>query len=107
MFFFPTNSLKRSRAKKSFELAAKREGMEFLGWRAVPTDPDVLGTKALNAMPAIEQAFVRRPDGVEQGLDFDRRLYVARRVFEHSNSDTYVVSLSSRTIVYKGMLMVG
>lgn len=43
---------------------------------------------------------------MEKGLDFDRRLYVARRVFEQSNDDTYVVSMSSRTIVYKGMFLV-
>ncbi len=52
------------------------------------------------------QAFIKRPDDVEKGLDFDRRLYVARRVFEQSNDDSYVASLSSRTIVYKGMFLV-
>ena len=57
-------------------------------------------------MPYIMQGFVRRPAEVAKGLDFDRRLYVARRVFEQSNDDTYVVSLSSRTIVYKGMFLV-
>ena len=53
------------------------------------------------------RAFIERPEDVEKGLDFDRRLYVVRRVFEQSNDDTYVVSLSSRTIVYKGMFLVG
>ena len=53
------------------------------------------------------QAFVKRPEDVEKGLDFDRKLYVARRVFEQSNDNTYVVSFSSRTIVYKGMFLVG
>ena len=48
-----------------------------------------------------------KPDNVKKGLDFDRKLYVVRRVFEQSNEDTYVVSLSSRTIVYKGMFLVG
>ena len=57
-------------------------------------------------MPYIMQGFVKRPAEVAKGLDFDRRLYVARRVFEQSNDDTYVVSLSSRTIVYKGMFLV-
>ena len=56
-------------------------------------------------MPCIMQAFVRRPKDVAKGLDFDRKLYVARRVFEQSNDNTYVVSLSSRTIVYKGMFL--
>ena len=57
-------------------------------------------------MPYIVQGFVQKPADVEKGLDFDRKLYVARRVFEQSNDDTYVVSLSSRTIVYKGMFLV-
>ena len=57
-------------------------------------------------MPCIMQGFVKRPKNVEKGLPFDRKLYVARRVFEQSNDDTYVVSLSSRTIVYKGMFLV-
>ena len=57
-------------------------------------------------MPYIMQGFVKRPADVEKGLAFDRKLYVARRVFEQSNDDTYVVSLSSRTIVYKGMFLV-
>ena len=58
-------------------------------------------------MPYIMQAFLKRPEGVEKGLDFDRKLYIARRVFEQSNDNTYVVSMSSRTIVYKGMFLVG
>ena len=107
MFFFPQDSLKRSQAKKMFEVIVEKEGMEFLGWRAVPVEPGILGTKALNKMPCIEQGFVKRPEGVAQGLDFDRKLYVARRVFEQSGGDgTYVCSLSSRTIVYKGMFLV-
>ena len=107
MFFFPQDSLKRSQAKKMFEVIVEKEGMEFLGWRAVPVEPGILGTKALNKMPCIEQGFVKRPEGVAQGLEFDRKLYVARRVFEQSGGDgTYVCSLSSRTIVYKGMFLV-
>ena len=57
-------------------------------------------------MPSIWQAFVERPARVKPGIDFDRKLYVARRVFEQSSQDTYVCSLSSRTIVYKGMFLV-
>ncbi len=106
MFFFPQDELKRNQAKKMFEVIVSKEGMEFLGWREVPTDPTKLGQKAVDCMPCIMQCFVRRPAEVEKGLDFDRKLYVARRVFEQSNDDTYVVSLSSRTIVYKGMFLV-
>ena len=107
MFFFPQDTLRRSQAKKMFEIIVEKEGMEFLGWRTVPVCPEILGHKALAKMPYIEQGFVKRPDGVERGLPFDRKLYVARRVFEQSNDNTYVVSLSSRTIVYKGMFLVG
>ncbi len=106
MFFFPQDELARNQAKKMFEVIIEKEGMEFLGWRVVPTDPTKLGKKAVDCMPCIMQAFVKRPKDVAKGLDFDRKLYVARRVFEQSNDNTYVVSLSSRTIVYKGMFLV-
>lgn len=107
MFFFPQDELKRNQAKKMFEIIVEKEGLEFLGWREVPTDSAVLGSKAVDCMPCIMQGFVKRPSDIEQGLDFDRKLYVIRRVFEQSNDNTYVVSLSSRTIVYKGMFLVG
>lgn len=107
MFFFPQDELKRNQAKKMFEIIVEKEGLELLGWRVVPTVSEVLGHKALECMPCIMQAFIKKPNDVEKGLDFDRRLYVARRVFEQSNDNTYVVSLSSRTIVYKGMFLVG
>ena len=106
MFFFPQDTLKRNQAKKMFEVIVAKEGMEFLGWRKVPVCPEVLGQKALEKMPNIQQAFIRRPKGVEKGLAFDRKLYITRRVFEQSNDNTYVPSLSSRTIVYKGMFLV-
>ncbi len=107
MFFFPQEELRRNQAKKMFEIIVEKEGMEFLGWREVPTFPNVLGHKAVECMPYIMQGFVKKPADVEKGLPFDRRLYIARRVFEQSSDDTYVVSLSSRTIVYKGMFLVG
>ena len=107
MFFFPQNEMKRNQAKKMFEIVVRQEGMEFLGWREVPTDPGVLGKKAVDAMPSIWQGFVKKPKDIAAGIDFDRKLYVARRVFEQSSDKTYVPSLSSRTIVYKGMFLVG
>ncbi len=106
MFFFPQDELKTNQAKKMFEVIVEKEGMEFLGWRQVPIHPDKLSDKARGCMPCIMQAFIKRPEDVEKGLDFDRKLYVARRVFEQSNDDSYVASLSSRTIVYKGMFLV-
>lgn len=107
MFFFPQDELARNRAKKMFEIIVEKEGLEFLGWREVPTFPNVLGKKAVDCMPYIMQGFVKKPKDVNKGIEFDRKLYVARRVFEQTAEDTYVCSLSSRTIVYKGMFLVG
>ncbi len=107
MFFFPQAELMRNQAKKMFEIIAEKEGLKILGWRKVPYNAAAIGSRALECMPNIQQCFVERPDGIKRGLEFDRKLYVARRVFEQSNEDTYVVSLSSRTIVYKGMFLVG
>ncbi len=107
MFFFPQDELRKNQAKKMFEIIVEKEGLSFLGWRKVPTHPEVLGQKAVECMPHILQAFVKKPAGVKKGLDFDRMLYIVRRVFEQSSDNTYVVSLSSRTIVYKGMFLVG
>ena len=106
MFFFPNDEFKTIQAKKMLEVIVEKEGLEFLGWREVPTEPDKLSKKARDCMPCIMQCFVKRPEDVEKGLEFDRKLYVARRVFEQSNDNTYVVSFSSRTIVYKGMFLV-
>lgn len=107
MFFFPQESLKRRQAQKMFEVICAKEGVEFISWRDVPTDSGILGQRAKSSMPYIMQGFVRRPQNIEKGIDFDRKLFVIRRVFEQSNDDTYVCSLSSRTVVYKGMFLVG
>lgn len=107
MFFFPADALKRAQAQKMLEIIASKEGLDFLGWRDVPTHPEVLGRKALDCMPCICQCFVARPVDCARGLDFDRKLYVVRREFEQSNVNTYICSFSSRTIVYKGMFLVG
>ncbi len=107
MFFFPQDELKRNQAKKIFEVIVKKEGMNFLGWREVPVKSGVLGSRAAQCMPCIMQGFIEKPGKIKKGLDFDRRLYVVRRIFEQSSDDTYVASLSSRTIAYKGMFLVG
>lgn len=107
MFFFPQDELKRNQAKKMFEIIAGKEGLTFLGWRKVQVEENVLGSRARECMPYIMQGFVKRPRDIAKGLDFDRKLYIVRRIFEQSNDVTYVVSLSSRTIVYKGMFLVG
>ena len=106
MFFFPQDTLTRLQAKKMLELIVQRNGMEFLGWRDVPVCPEVLGQTARDAMPYIMQCFVRKPESVAEGLEFDRLLYIVRREFEQSDIGTYIPSFSSRTIVYKGMFLV-
>lgn len=105
--FFPQHEIRRAQARKMFEIIVEKEGLKLLGWRKVPVDAGVLGHKAKECMPCIMQAFIEKPQDVEKGIDFDRRLYIARREFEQSNDNTYVVSMSSRTIVYKGMFLVG
>ena len=106
MFFFPQSEDQCRFAMADFEKTLIAENLEFLGWRKVPVNPDVLGTKALESMPNIYQAFIKKPDDCAKGIDFDRKLYIARMVFEKQNKDTYVCSCSSRTIVYKGMFLV-
>lgn len=107
MFFLPTEELQRKRVQKMFEIIAEKEGVPFLGWRDVPVKTEILGDLAKSTMPYMAQAFVGRPEGIEKGLPFDRKLYVVRRVFEQTCEESaYVASLSSRTIVYKGMMLV-
>ena len=136
-FFFPgdvvsTGSTTCDSEKARFEKCCAAEGLKFLGWRKVPVNADVLGKKARDCMPQIWQGFVEKPADCEPGLDFDRKLYIVRRLFENgalrgapaegvaenaagacsegetspSLPKTYVCSLSSRTIVYKGMFLV-
>jgi glutamate synthase (ferredoxin) len=106
MFFFPTDHLKRKQAMKMFEVVARKEGCECVGWRAVPLNRECLSEKALSSCPSIYQAFVTTSPSLQPGLDFDRKLYMIRRLYEPSNEETYICSLSSRTIVYKGMFLV-
>ena len=136
-FFFPgdvvsTGSTTCDSEKARFEECCAAEGLKFLGWRKVPVNAEVLGKKARDCMPQIWQGFVEKPADCEPGLDFDRKLYIVRRLFENgalrgapaegvaenaagacsegetspSSPKTYVCSLSSRTIVYKGMFLV-
>ena len=103
-FFFPAQGLEAEKTR--FEKACKAQKLEFLGWRKVPVKEEVLGQKARDCMPQIWQAFIARPSDCKKGLDFDRLLYILRRSFEKEGNVTYVCSLSSRTIVYKGMFLV-
>ena len=107
MIFFPQDELALRQAKAMFEVIAKKNDLKVLGFRKVDTDPGVLGSKALECMPNIYQVFIEKPADIKTDIDFDRKLYVLRREFEQSNVNTYIPSLSCRTIVYKGMFLVG
>ncbi len=107
MIFFPRNDLDMRQAKSMFEIIVRKNGLKILGWRKVDSDPEVLGSRARECMPRIRQVFIERPASAKEDIDFDRMLYIVRREFEQSNVDTYVPSLSCRTIVYKGMFLVG
>ncbi|MCR5402571.1 MAG: glutamate synthase large subunit [Butyrivibrio sp.] len=107
MFFFPQDDMKRMFAKRLLEVIADKENLKVLGWRETPIHPEILGEVARNCMPHICQCFIERPSDVPRGIEFDRRLYALRREYEKSSEDTYICSLSSRTIVYKGMFLVG
>ena len=84
---------------------AAEEGLEILGWRELPINAASLGATALSVMPHFEQIFVSSRDGLSD-LDLDRRAFCFRKRAEHELS-IYFPSLSSRTIVYKGMLTTG
>ncbi|MBP5306319.1 MAG: glutamate synthase subunit alpha, partial [Lachnospiraceae bacterium] len=107
MFFFPQDDLGRRQAVAMFEVIVKKAGLKVLAWRKVDCAPDVLGSRARDCMPDIRQVFIERPEDAKEDIDFDRMLYIIRREFEQSSESTYVPSLSCRTIVYKGMFLVG
>ena len=113
MLFFPQDECSVEDARRVFEEGCAEAGVPLLFWRRVPVDPHDLGETARACMPTILQAFLGRPEDVEAGDDFERRLYVCRRTVE-KRADAeyslkgkifYVCSMSSRTVVYKGMLV--
>lgn len=106
IFFLPRNKLLLNQHKKMFEKFVEQEGCKFITWRKVPCNESILGQKAKDCMPNIYQAFIERPQNISSDVDFDKVLYVIRREFEKSCKETYIASLSSRTIVYKGMFLV-
>lgn len=113
MIFMPRDEAGVVAARRVFEEGCASEGIPLLFWREVPVDPRDLGETARACMPTILQAFVGRPENVPAGSDFERKLYVCRRIIErraaaeHALLDKifYICSMSSRTVVYKGMLV--
>ena len=92
-------------AKQRLEKIAAEEGLTILGWRKLPINQSSLGATALSVMPEFEQIFIASTEGYKD-LDLDRRAFAFRKRAEHELS-IYFPSLSSRTIVYKGMLTTG
>ncbi|RLV57045.1 glutamate synthase large subunit [Aeromicrobium phragmitis] len=101
MAFLPVGDV--DGAKAAVERIADEEGLVVLGWREVPTQPDILGTMAHSAMPAFELCFVTTKDGARSGVELDRLTYALNKR-SHHEAGVYFPSLSSRTLVYKGML---
>jgi glutamate synthase (NADPH/NADH) large chain len=110
MAFLPEDKARRKAAISMTEAVCSAEGWDLIGWRDVPIDPDCLGELARRVMPHIRQVFVKK-DGLS-GDELERSLYVLRKCLENSATeqgmeieDYYLASLSSRTIVYKGMFV--
>ncbi|MBV9515176.1 MAG: glutamate synthase large subunit, partial [Mycobacteriaceae bacterium] len=106
--FSPQDPLARAAARRRVEHIAVEEGLEVLGWRDLPVDPDgaEVGMSALSCMPFMSQLFVAAPEhggARSSGIDLDRRVYPLRKRAD-AGADVYFPSLSSRTICYKGML---
>src|SRR5215510_6392861 len=106
MFFLPQAKSEAEHCREITTRTLKRCGFEPIVWRLVPTEPDHLGAKALATAPLIEQLLIAR-GGVSK-LEFESSLYVARRGIEQQTSTIeafYIPSLSSKTIVYKGLFV--
>ena len=90
------------------------EGLTLLGWRDVPVDNSVLGERVKAVEPVMQQIFIGRPETLATEDDFERRLYIIRKVVSNriyalgapETAEYYPVSMSCRTIVYKGMVLV-
>ena len=116
MTFFPQDDADRERCRQAFEQAIAHEGLGFLGWRAVPIEPQAIGELARAIMPVIELGFVAAPQGMEQDA-LERKLYVTRKEIERlgrelgdaisdeSHAAFYICSMSSQTLIYKGLIM--
>jgi len=89
--------------EEKIEGIVKAEGCKVLAWRDVPTNPDAIGHDARAVMPRIRQIFITAKS--EESEDFERRLYIVRRQIEKSVKDAYICSCSSKTVVYKGLLL--
>ncbi|MBI3323198.1 MAG: glutamate synthase large subunit [Candidatus Omnitrophica bacterium] len=109
VFFLPQDPSTRTSAKGIVDRIVREQGLLHYGWREVPVNPDVLGEKAAATMPAIQHLLVGRPAKVKPE-EYERHLYYTRRQIERAFAqarleECYIPSFSSRTIVYKGLLV--
>src|SRR5881296_3745585 len=110
--FLPRDYLQRDKVQTLIQTLVVEEGQRFLGWRDVPTDDRHLGATARSVEPNIKQMFIGRGPGVSDHAHFERKLYVVRKRIENAVAAmdfaekklVYVPSLSSNTLIYKGML---
>lgn len=114
LIFMPQDNTIRRKIENIFEKIVVDEDLKFLGWRKVPVDESVPGYGAKQTLPYVVQAFVGHDGRFKSNSDdFERRLYLVRRVIDHrirtelklSRAQYYVPCFSSRTLIYKGMLL--
>ena len=113
MVFLPKKENQRSYAIGVFETEIKNQELEVLGWRKVPVNPEVMGSIAAQTEPHIMQIFVGRGDPKLSDSEFNIKLFIARKISEHTilNSKLsqasyfYLPSLSTHTLIYKGLLI--
>jgi len=113
LVFLPSHPLERYKCEVLFEEIVATEGLQLLGWRNVPTEHGTLGHTAVASEPVIRQVFIARAPHLTDGLAFERKLYVVRKLAERGiraagirgGDKFYICSLSCRTLIYKGMLM--
>ncbi len=111
-FFLSSDQTSRENEKKVVEEVLTEENLDLIAWRTVPVNSGILGKASAACEPVMEQVFVQRPENVTSGLDFERKLYLARRIISHRlrysgeshDVDFHACCFSSRTMTYKGML---
>jgi len=112
MLFFPRDIRLKEECRDIFSRSAEKLGLEILGYRKVPVNPEGIGPTALSVEPEMEQVFIACPDHIKQPDDFERKLFLLRNYASNTINNTikkdaigfYVASLSYKTVVYKGQL---
>ena len=112
MIFFPKDKDKRQKLINIIEKVVDEEGQKIIYWRDVPVDSSVLGETVKSNEPCIKQVFIDMGDEISTENEFERKLYIIRKqifralqIYEQKFDDFYIPSLSTRTIVYKGMVL--